>query len=368
MLQDQIQESISHAITSAVRSQHWAKYVGEICESLGEQICQAFNIEFVELCSSGTAALEIVLRAMKIGQHDEVLLSGYDYPGNFWAIERTGARVALVDVAEGNWAINLDSLEQAYSSNCRALVVSHLHGQLQDIPRLRTWCSERGLMLIEDACQAIGAKIDGNAAGTLGDAGIFSFGGGKVLSSGRGGAVVTGNPELAQRARIAAGAGSGPYGLSQIQAALVSAQLPYLEQLNHHTRQYFAELNAYLANIPMPFSFPASNNLESAGFYQAGWMLLARTIENNAPQPHQTIDSVSLDELVNRLRALGINAGTGFAGFFRRSSRRCRISTALGNSMAAATRTFVIHHKLAFDHAWPAERLAEAIGKHVTGV
>ncbi len=366
MLQDQIQDSISNAIAAATRSQHWAKYTGEIIDNLREQLCQAFNIGFVELCSSGTAALEIVLRAMKIGQDDEVLLSGYDYPGNFWAIERTGARVALVDVAEGHWAIDPDSLEQAYSPNCRAVVVSHLHGQLQAIERLRTWCQEHGLLLIEDACQAIGATIEGKAAGTIGDAGIFSFGGGKVLSSGRGGAVVTNNPELAQRIRIAAGAGSGPYGLSQIQAALVAAQLPYLVQLNQHTRRYFAELHARLSNMPLPFSFPASNTLEFAGFYQAGWMLRSPEIEDNPIQINETTDSVFLGELVNRLRAMGINAGTGFAGFFRRSSRRCRISTALRNSTAAATRTFVLHHKLAFDQAWPAERLAEAIGKLAT--
>ncbi len=368
LLQSQIRDSVDAVVSELLRTDDWKNYVGQTSEQLIQQMRTQFHVEFVELCASGTAALEIALRAMKVGSEAEVLLSGYDYPGNFWAIERCGARPVLVDVVANQWTIEPRAIEQAYSPNCRALIVSHLHGQLQAIEDIKNWCLERQVMLVEDACQAIGAQIGSKVAGVGGDVGIVSFGGGKVISSGRGGAVITNDAELAQRIRIAAGAGSGPYALSQLQAALVLAQLPYLNAFNEHNRAYFLELQTILAQMQAPLCAPARQHLDSAGIYQYGWIVKPIEFSIDRSNSGEVPESGQIRELVQRLRGLEIHAGHGFPGFHRRSARRCRIAHPLQNTSDVAARTLVLHHSQAFETNWPATRLAETIVQTLANV
>ena len=334
MLKDQISDAVRAAVIQVLADDGFRRYTGSQCERLSEELAQRFSASDVLLCSSGTAALEVALRAAGVGPGDEVLMSAYDYPGNFWAIERVGAKPLLIDIEPNGWRITADQLTQAWDDSpapaLKAMVVSHLHGQLQDIRALRTWCERRGLILIEDACQAVGASLDGKAVGSLSHASILSFGGGKVLSSGRGGALLTSNTIFAQRARVCAGAGSGPYALSELQAATVVAQLPWLNAITEHCRQFFTQLASSLQDHSS-ISCPYANDLPNTSFYQGGLL--------------SDYQSATIEVLA----AAGFPAGVGFAGFHRRSTRRCRCWQPLQNTASVVARTITIHYSAALD-------------------
>lgn len=334
MLNRQISAAIRETVDQVLAEDGFRRYTGQNCERLTGELSQRFSASEVLLCSSGTAALETVLRAAGIGKGDEVLLSGYDYPGNFWAIERVGARPLLCDVQAGSWRVDPAQLAQAWEDApapaLKAVVVSHLHGQLQDMLAIRDWCEQHGLILIEDACQAVGASLAGKAVGSLGHASILSFGGGKVMSSGRGGALLTSDSALGQRARVCAGAGSGPYALSELQAAVVVAQLPWLQAINQHCRQFFTELSEGLHN-QLSIICPYSDDLQQTSFYQAGFLSQGPTAA------------------IERLIAAGFLAGRGFAGFHRRSGRRCRCWQPLLNVPQIAETTLTIHYSSALN-------------------
>ncbi len=365
MLVDEILQSVRQAVDEALTSDRYRVYQGQSCDQLESLLCQRFSASQTLLTSSGSAGLELALRAAGVGPGDEVLLSAYDYPGNFWAIERTGARPVLLDVEEQGWRIDQEALLSGdgndASRTIKALVVSHLHGQLQPVSQLRSWCDQRGIVMIEDACQAVGATIAGQSVASFGHASIVSFGGGKVLSCGRGGAVLTSDPQLAQRARIAAGAGSGPYTMSELQAAVVVAQLAWLDRINAECRDYFTqvalavEASAGMSNgesasdVVCPYT-SIDNEPEQKAFYQAGF-LLRRDRDGQ------------LAQAVGELSAAGVAAGVGFAGFHRRSTRRCRAWTPLLHTAVAAANTLTIHHRQALNLRFTPLQLSELIYK-----
>ncbi|MEZ6153102.1 MAG: aminotransferase class V-fold PLP-dependent enzyme [Pirellulaceae bacterium] len=345
-MKNQINASVHDAVAQAVADDGYRRYSGSHCERLSVELAQRFLASDVLLCSSGTAALEVALRAAGVGPGDEVLLSAYDYPGNFWAIERVGAKPLLVDVEPDGWCISAERLTQAWEDSpapvLKAMVVSHLHGQLQDMIALRSWCEKHALILIEDACQAVGASQDGKPVGSLSHASILSFGGGKVLSSGRGGALLTADATFAQRARVCAGAGSGPYALSELQAVVVAAQLPWLNAINEQCRLYFTQLADSLQKLP-GVSCPYVNHLPHTSFYQGGLL------------------SDFQFAMIETLTAAGFPAGVGFPGFHRRSDRRCRRWQPLQNTASVAARTVTIHYAAALEPNLSASQAAALI-------
>ena len=115
----------------------------------------------------------------------------------------------------------------------RAVIVSHLHGGLAAMPEIRAWADLRGVAVVEDACQVPGARIAGRLAGTWGDVGVLSFGGSKLLSAGRGGALLTDRSDVVQRIKIYSERGNQAYPLSELQAAVLLPQLESLAERNH---------------------------------------------------------------------------------------------------------------------------------------
>lgn len=352
MLVNQIRESVRQAVLELASAGGYRTYLGEYSESLSSQLCLLIGVPDCLLVSSGTAALEIGLRAAGIGPGDEVILSAYDYAGNFWAIERVGARPVLVDTEPDSWRLSLSHLESICDAEagkaCKAVIASHLHGQLQDSEAIREFCDARGKLFFEDCCQAVGAQIVGRTAGSFGHMAILSFGGGKLLSAGRGGGLLTSDPELAQKARVAAGAGSGPYRLSECQAAVVMAQLPWLPQLNDCCRRFFGQVQSELARWQEQQAgqiiLPCERYLSETSFYQAGWLVSCDSLPDAADGKLGIAD-----RLVDVLRAQDIPAGRGFAGFHRRSARRCRVPYSLVNTPKLVEKTLVIHHDAALE-------------------
>ena len=210
----------------------WGRYHGPHCDRLREELGRMHNVEHVVLCSSGTSAVELALRSVPVAAGDEVILAAYDFKANLINVLTVGATPVLVDVLPGQPVIDLQPLEEAITVKTKAILVSHLHGHLAPMDQIGKLAKAHGIAVIEDACQSPGAEFAGRRAGRLGDIGVLSFGGSKLLTSGRGGAVLTSDAAMAQRIKLYTQRGNDSYPLSEMQAAVLLPQLRQLDERN----------------------------------------------------------------------------------------------------------------------------------------
>ena len=154
------------------RDGSWGRYNGPHSAALIRRLREMHGTEHVALCSSGTVAVELALRGLKIGAGDEVILAGYDFPGNFRAIEAVRARPVLVDIDPHTWCLDAAHLPQATGVATKAIIVSHLHGGMAAMREIMGFAEQHGVAVVEDACQAPGAIVNGRLAGTWGDVSV----------------------------------------------------------------------------------------------------------------------------------------------------------------------------------------------------
>jgi len=378
MLVKEIQAAVGEVLNGLVQDRAFASYQGDYSDQLTKQLISTLSSTHCSLFSSDSSAMEAVLRASGVRPADKVLLSGYDYPGNFWAIERCGATPVLLDTEPHSWNLDAPKLESVLEQldddgseqgAAKALIVSHLHGQLQDVAGLKAVLDDRPITLIEDACQAIGAHIQSRPGdsssvlpvGASSDALVVSFGGGNVLSAGRGGALLTRSDALAQKAKLAAGAGSGPYGMSELQAATVLAQLPFLNRIDETAREFFAKvqdeirLSSFSAPSRSPIESPVDFTARESqtSIYQMGWIRQSKESVSNELEPIPIPSfKVELD---------GFSGGSGFSGFHRRSRRRCLTPVPLKQVPLLARDTIVVHHGVALGGQASPQEVAESL-------
>ncbi len=312
----------------------WACYAGEYSEKLLQQLSLRFNRDKVQLCCSGTIGVELALRGCKIGPGDEVIMAAYDFPGNFRAIEATGATVVLVDIGEKSWTIeSVAELEQAIRPETKGVIVSHLHGTLAPMRAISEWAATQKIALIEDACQAPGAFVDGKPVGSWGDVSVLSFGGSKLLSAGRGGAVMTNNLRVDQRMRVFRDRGNDAFAMSELQAAVLEPQLAWLDSKRARHAETVKLMESQLTSRGIQVA-SRKHPIEDHSFYKWALRLVgdASDIANKR------------NSCLARLRKEGWAIGAGFRGFVTRGDSRCRRVSALTNAAAASLSTIVIHH------------------------
>jgi len=227
------------ALEHAYRDGDWHRYHGHGTERLREALAVYHNVTDVELCCSGTAALEIALKGVNVKPGYEVLVSGYDFKGVVSSVLAVGAVPVVVDSQLDTPAFVQSQLERSSSPKMRAAIVSHLHGMTAAIRPIVEWAHQNGVAIVEDACQTHGAMIDGKRAGAWGDVGVLSFGGSKLLTAGRGGALLTSDPRIAQRIRLHCERGNHAFPMSELQAAVL---LPQLESLDADNRKRLASV------------------------------------------------------------------------------------------------------------------------------
>src|SRR5437868_6762604 len=144
------------AVTAALADGSWGRYHGPHVARLSQELASFHDLPHAILCASGTAALELALRGLAIGPGDEVILAAYDFKGNFQDVLAVGATPVLVDVRPDNWNLDVDLLPEAIGPKTKALIVSHLHGGVDDMPAVMRVAAERQLAVIEDAAQMPG--------------------------------------------------------------------------------------------------------------------------------------------------------------------------------------------------------------------
>ena len=333
-------DDVRDALLACYASGAWGKYEGPHSAALVSALQATFQRDHVQLCSSGTIAVELALRGLKVGAGDEVILAAYDFPGNFRAIEAVGARPVLVDVGKNRWTIDPQLVAAAVSPNTKAVIVSHLHGDVADIERICQIAAEMNLLVLEDACQVPGAIIANRPAGSFGDASALSFGGSKLLTAGRGGAVMTSQADIAQRIRVFSSRGNEAFPLSELQAAVL---LPQLAKLGDRTRvraESVRELREALSDVTELIPPPTSDQNLSA-YYKAAWRYSPATDDAQPDCGHPTRDA-----LICQLQARGVAIDAGFRGFGKRSANRCRVASDLAKSQSAAETTLLLHHPI----------------------
>jgi dTDP-4-amino-4,6-dideoxygalactose transaminase len=225
---------------------------------LGEEVAR-FEAAWAAVCgvehcvsvASGTAALTLMLRAAGVGAGDEVIVPAHTYIASALGVIHAGAQVVLCDVEAGTGLIDPDAAAAAVGPRTAAILPVHLYGQVCDMPTLRDLAARHGLALFEDAAQAHGATGHGRRAGSHGDAAAFSFYPSKNLGAlGDGGAICTNDAALAEAARRLRDLGQRRKGehvalgvnerLDALQAALLAAKLPRLDEANAARRRLAA--------------------------------------------------------------------------------------------------------------------------------
>jgi dTDP-4-amino-4,6-dideoxygalactose transaminase len=226
---------------------------------LGAEV-EGFEREFADYCgaehcigvASGTAALTLMMLAAGLGPGDEVIVPAHTFIASALGVLHAGATPVFCDVEAGTGLIDASAAEAAIGPRTAAILAVHLYGQVCDMAALGQVADRHGLALFEDAAQAHGATHAGERAGSLGRAGAFSFYPSKNLGAlGDGGAVVTGDRELADRVRRLRHLGQLGKGdhdlpgfnerLDGLQAAMLRVKLPHLDRWNASRRDRAAE-------------------------------------------------------------------------------------------------------------------------------
>lgn len=149
--------------------------LGKASEALEKEVATLCGTQYGIGVNSGTDALFLALTAWGVGEGDEVITSPYTFFATIEAIVQTGARPVLVDIEPRNYQLDPDQVEQAITSQTQAILPVHLFGHPADMKALSSIAQRHRLAVVEDACQAIGAQLDGQPVGSWGDIGCFSF-------------------------------------------------------------------------------------------------------------------------------------------------------------------------------------------------
>jgi len=235
---------------------------------VGGPFVERFEEEFADYCGAahcigvgnGTDAVFIALRCLGIGPGDEVIVPANSFVATSEAVTLAGAQVVFCDVDPRTCTIDCDALESLVTERTKAVIPVHLYGLPADLPRIAAIAAQHNLKVVGDAAQAHGATVDGKPIAALGTATCFSFYPGKNLGAyGDGGAIVTDDPELAQRIRMFRNHGrKSKYDheieavnsrLDAMQAAVLSVKLKHLETWTEQRRAHAARYDELLAGV-----------------------------------------------------------------------------------------------------------------------
>lgn len=164
-------------------------------KELEQEICNTFGCSHAQLVSSGTAALTTALSALGVGYGDEVIMPSFTFVASFEAVISVGAVPVMVDIDD---TLTLDpaAVRNAITPKTKVVMPVHMCGSMADMDALQDICKQHHLILLEDACQAIGGSYKGKKLGTIGDAGTFSFDFVKTITCAEGGVVMTNNKDI----------------------------------------------------------------------------------------------------------------------------------------------------------------------------
>ena len=241
------------------RKGHWKSKAFE------KELAEALGVAHCHLCASGTAALSVALAACGIGAGHEVIVPPFTFVATIEAVIFAGAVPVFAEVDE-TLCLAPDAVEAAITPRTRAVLPVHMCGSMANIAEIAALCERRGLVLVEDACQAVGGRFQGKALGSFGKMGCFSFDPVKTITCGEGGGVITNDAALYETAHAFADHGHDHVGsdrgleghpfmgmnlrISELNAAVGLAQIRKLPRILEVQRAHKRALKQRLENVP----------------------------------------------------------------------------------------------------------------------
>ncbi len=241
-----------------MRNGHWK------ARELEQALAARMNTRFAQTVSSGTAALTVALASAGVGAGDEVIIPTFTFVASFEAVLALGAIPVLTDIDE-TLCLNPSAVEKAITERTKAVMPVHMCGSMADLKPLKAICDRHDLLLIEDACQAIGGSYEGKPLGSYGDVGCFSFDYVKTITCGEGGGLITDNETFYRNADHYSdhghdhvgsdrGAESHPFlgynfRISELNAAVGVAQIRRLDEFLRIQENHYGILAESLAGL-----------------------------------------------------------------------------------------------------------------------
>ncbi|MDY7109213.1 MAG: DegT/DnrJ/EryC1/StrS family aminotransferase [Planctomycetota bacterium] len=271
------------ARVAAAARHAWGEHAGAFRRRFESAFAAWVGRRYALALPSCTSAIHLALAALGVGAGDEVIVPELTWIASAAPITYVGAAPVFVDIDPANWCICPDSLQRAITARTKAVIAVDLYGNMPDMPRVLNVAAERGIAVIEDAAEALGADQGGRRAGAFGRVSVFSFHGSKTLTTGEGGMLLTDDEALYRRCLTLADHGREPgdrwfwnhevalrYAMSDLQAAFGLAQLERIEQLLNRKRRIFDWYRAGLADRP-----DITLNPDQADTHNAYWMCTA---------------------------------------------------------------------------------------------
>ena len=238
-------EREARGLQTVLESRNWGGYPcpNDHAREFGRKFAQAHNARYGVAVANGTVSLELALQAAGIGFGDEVIVPAYTWEGTAAAVLFSGAAPVFVDVDPDTYCLDPKLIEAAITERARAIIPVHLGFRFADLDAIMEIATRRRLFVLEDCAHAHGGRWRGKGAGSIGHAGSFSFQTCKLMTAGEGGAVITGDINLADQVIRLANCGRPPrketkgkpalghnYRMTEFQAAILLAQLERLDE------------------------------------------------------------------------------------------------------------------------------------------
>lgn len=239
-------EYVTDAVTSG-----WVSSLGKYIHMFEEKFAAYCGTKYAVATSNGTTALHLALVALGVTAEDEVIIPDLTFVATGSAVRYIGAKVVTVDIDEDTLCISPEAIKKAITSKTKAIIPVHLYGHPANMEEINKIAKENNLFVVEDAAEAHGAEVDGKKVGSLSDAGVFSFYGNKIITSGEGGMITTDDEELYKKMRYLRDHAMSKekrywhaevgfnYRMTNIQAALGFAQFERIEELLAKKKEIF---------------------------------------------------------------------------------------------------------------------------------
>lgn len=297
-------QEIEHVL-DAVKS-GWVSSLGPYIKKFEEAFAKFIGVKYALATTNGTSALHLALLCCGVKRGDEVIVPDLSFIATANAVSYTGAKPVFADIDPETWCIDPQSIRRVISVRTKAVIPVHLYGHPADMDSVARIGREYNVRIIEDAAEAHGAKYKGKKVGGIGNAGIFSFFGNKIITTGEGGMITTHDKMIYEKARFLRDQAMSRtkrywhtaigfnYRMTNMQAALGVAQLKRIREFIGKKREIFEWYKKYLSDTA-----GLQLNPEKPWAKSVFWMTCL-LLENSV--------RVSRDQLIGRLQKRGIDA------------------------------------------------------------
>lgn len=269
------------AYAAEAAAEGWYQKAGYYVQRFEEAFAEYLGVKYAIAVPHCTSAIHLSLAGLGVGEGDEVIVPEVTWIASAAPTHQVGAVPVFADIDRDTWCISADSIRACVTKRTKAIIPVGLYGLTPDMDAIRSVAEEHSLLVIEDAAQTIGSKYKGRLAGTFGQAGVFSFHGTKLMTTGEGGMFVTDDPELHERVQVLRDHGrtkanfrnfyntevAFKYRMASLPAALGYAQLERIEELIAKKREIAAWYRERLGSVE-----GLQLNVEPPDYFSTYWM------------------------------------------------------------------------------------------------